>query len=92
MRTPGHDEELAAGLVLSEGIVRERSGIRNVFTRRSGSREHNEVVVELADGVEADTERMARSMYMSSSCGVCGKTSMEALRAAGCERRPMVRR
>ena len=78
MRTPGNDVELAAGFVFSEGVVRERGDIVSVrVCEREGS--GNVVRVELAVGVEWDAARLARNFYASSSCGICGKASIEAV-------------
>src|SRR4030095_16718852 len=75
MRTPGHDEELAAGFLLSEGIVRARDQIASISV--SGD---NRVVVKLPDGVKLKLNSMTRFGTISSSCGLCGKTSIEAIR------------
>jgi FdhD protein len=75
MRTPGHDEELAAGFLLSEGIVRARDQIASISV--SGD---NRVVVELVDRVKLKLNSMRRFGTISSSCGLCGKTSIEAIR------------
>jgi FdhD protein len=69
MRTPGHDEELALGFALSEGL------------RPQGARLPDDLAantVEL-DAPGFDPERLARSFYTSSSCGVCGKGALEAV-------------
>ena len=75
MRTPGHDEELVAGFLLSEGIVRARDQIASISV--SGD---NRVVVELPHGVKLKLNSMRRFGTISSSCGLCGKTSIEAIR------------
>jgi FdhD protein len=75
MRTPGHDEELAAGFLLSEGIVRVRDQITNISI--SGD---NRIVMELGDGVKLKLNSMKRFGTISSSCGLCGKTSIDAIR------------
>jgi len=86
MRTPGHDLDLAVGFLLSEGIVRAREDIAT--TRHCGPAVRddgtsNVVRVELAlGGAEVDVARLERHFYTTSSCGVCGKTSLEAVRAA----------
>ena len=69
MRTPGHDEELALGFCLTEGLA-------PVDARAPADLAANTVEVE-APG--ADLERVARSFYTSSSCGVCGKGALEAV-------------
>ena len=82
MRTPGHDRELAAGFLVGEGILRSLDQIEAVHTRgpRYGEEgfQHS-VRVTLRPGVELDLARLERNFYTTSSCGVCGKTSLEAL-------------
>jgi FdhD protein len=83
MRTPGADNELAAGFLFTEGIVHGRKQIVNVRHCGPGSPDkhlNNTVVVELADGVDLDLKPLERNFYTTSSCGVCGKSSIEALR------------
>jgi len=81
MRTPGHDFELAAGFLLSEGIVRKPGDIAAITeSAKPGS---NVVRVDLAPAVAFDADRLARHFYTTSSCGVCGKSSLEALSARG---------
>ena len=75
MRTPGHDEELAAGFLFSEGIVRDRSELANLSVLTD-----NRAVVELAKGVKARLNTAQRFGTISSSCGLCGKTSIESIR------------
>src|SRR5262249_36093383 len=82
MRTPGQDDELAAGFLLSEGIIRGPGDIE--FIRPCGPavgalRLHNVVRVELRSDVAVDLKRLERHFYTTSSCGVCGKPSLEAL-------------
>jgi len=74
MRTPGHDEELAAGFLLSEGIVRARDQIASVSIGGD-----NRVVVETS-GVKLRLNSTKRFGTISSSCGLCGKTSIDAIR------------
>jgi FdhD protein len=75
MRTPGHDEELAAGFLLSEAIVRRRSDVRTIAARGE-----NVMNVELAATVKFATVSAQRFGTISSSCGLCGKTSIESIR------------
>ena len=75
MRTPGHDDELAAGFLVSEAIVRDRSEIAGIS--RDGD---NGVVVDLARGVRLNLNSAQRFGTISSSCGLCGKTSIDAIR------------
>ena len=75
MRTPGHDFELAAGFLFTEGLVRAREQIASIRSCRAGS-----VRVEVAPDVTIDLSRLERHSFTSSSCGMCGKTSTSALR------------
>lgn len=89
MRTPGHDEELALGFLYSESIVRSDKDIAAVA--HSGpaapdSDNRNIIRVDLAEGVTPDLERLRRNFYTTSSCGVCGKSSLDALRVIGAKR------
>src|SRR5207249_7988064 len=74
MRTPGHDEELAAGFLLSEGILCRRDQIASVSLSSD-----NRVIVELADGVKLKVNSTKRFGTISSSCGLCGKTNIDAI-------------
>jgi FdhD protein len=77
MRTPGHDEELAAGFLLTEAIVQKHDEITDT---RAGA--DNRVDIELKRGVKLELNSTKRFGTISSSCGLCGKTSMEAIRQA----------
>ncbi len=77
MRTPGHDRELAAGFLYSECVIHTREEIRDI--RFLGGEGSNELLVELSQGVDVETGRMSRATFVNSSCGVCGKRSIEAL-------------
>ena len=79
MRTPGDDENLATGFLFSEGIIRSRADLA-IVKPCDGD---NTVRVELEDGVAVDLERLQRHFYTTSSCGVCGKASLDALYAQG---------
>jgi FdhD protein len=83
MRTPGHDRELAAGFLFTEGILQQPSQISRITADEKGA-----LNVRLANGVQIDPERLARNFYVTSSCGVCGKASIDALRAVGCPALP----
>jgi FdhD protein len=83
MRTPGQDDELAVGFLLSEGLIRNRGDLREARPHRPGtarSGRPNVVRVFLQDHVTVDLTRLERHFYTTSSCGVCGKASIEALR------------
>jgi FdhD protein len=85
MRTPGHDFELASGFLFAEGLIRRRSDIVDVKHCGPAVGEqqlHNVVRVELASELQVDIARLERHSYTSSSCGVCGKTSIAALATA----------
>ena len=75
MRTPGHDDELAAGFLVSEAIVRDRSAIAGIS--RDGD---NRVIVNLGRSVKLKLNSVQRFGTISSSCGLCGKTSIDAIR------------
>jgi FdhD protein len=79
MRTPGHDEELAAGFLLTEGIVRRREDLLKI-EHCGRSEEGNIVNVLLAPEIHVDFGRLTRHVFASSSCGLCGKASIEAVR------------
>jgi FdhD protein len=85
MRTPGDDFELAAGFLFTEGILRSREQVREILHCGKGKVATNTLRVELAAGADVDMQRLERNFYTSSSCGVCGKTSLEAL-ATGAQR------
>jgi len=82
MRTPGDDFSLAAGFLYSEGILRRPDDIQEIVWCGEGKNK-NVVRVELADHVKPDLKRLQRHVYTTSSCGVCGKTSLEALELQG---------
>lgn len=79
MRTPGHDRELAAGFLYSEGVIQGRQEISDM--RSLGGEGSNELLVELSDEVDVEMWRMSRATFVNSSCGVCGKRSVEALQS-----------
>jgi len=83
MRTPGHDRELAAGFLLTEGLIEDAAqivGLRNYVTTTGGK--ENGVEAELID-CEFDATQMQRNFFAASSCGICGKASIEAVRLRG---------
>ncbi len=82
MRTPGHDAELAAGFLLGEGIVHasaDIAAVRHYSAAGAPAGTNNVIRVELRDGLQPDLNRLERHFYMTSSCGVCGKSSLDAL-------------
>jgi FdhD protein len=78
MRTPGQETELVIGFALTEGIVLEPGEVAAVEDLGDGDRYR----LVLADGVEVDPEQFRRNAYTTSSCGVCGKASIDAVRIA----------
>ena len=73
MRTPGDDYDLAAGFLFTEGVIRSYADVESI--QHWGSPNEVRVVAK-----NADTSRVARNFYATSSCGVCGKTSIDAVR------------
>lgn len=85
MRTPGHDFELVAGFLHGEGIATDADDLSELtYCRGEETQEYNIVEARLRPGVAFDLERMRRNFYATSSCGICGKASLEAVSALGC--------
>ncbi|WP_353371411.1 formate dehydrogenase accessory sulfurtransferase FdhD [Mycobacterium sp.] len=83
MRTPGHDFDLAAGFLVSEGVVRradEVAGIRYCAGASDDGNTYNVLDVMLSPGVPAPDPSLERNFYTTSSCGLCGKASLDAVR------------
>lgn len=74
MRTPGADEELAVGFLFTEGIIRHQSQVRSITIP-----DDNIVVVHLDDNAVPLLPETERNFYTTSSCGVCGKSSIDAI-------------
>lgn len=92
MRTPGDDAELASGFLFTESIIRDKSEIALIKPcgpPAADSGNTNVIRVELEPEVSVDLDRLQRHFYTTSSCGVCGKTSLDALRAVGASERPL---
>jgi FdhD protein len=83
MRTPGHDEVLALGFLYSESILRDVADVTSVDHSRD-----NVIRIELSDNASFDPERLERHFYTTSSCGVCGKASLETLSLGGFDALP----
>ncbi|HEX2860607.1 MAG TPA: formate dehydrogenase accessory sulfurtransferase FdhD [Lacunisphaera sp.] len=84
MRTPGHDEELAAGFLLTEGVVARRQDIISIkpaVAKRGGGNEANILDVRLARPETVDFSRLTRHVFTASSCGLCGKATIAAVQA-----------
>ena len=89
MRTPGQDFELAAGFLFGEGIVRDKSDIQQIsycVGTKKETQQYNLLNVQLSPDCQFDPSRLARNFYTTSSCGVCGKASIEAIRVQGAVR------
>lgn len=78
MRTPGNDEELAAGFLLTEGIIEQRAQLAEIAIP---PRARNLVRVKLARGAQTPASLAKRYFAANSSCGVCGKASIDSIRA-----------
>lgn len=74
MRTPGHDNELAAGFLFTEGIIEHIDQIKHIQAQG------NTVLVTLAESAVPHLQQAERNFYTTSSCGVCGKTGINAIR------------
>ncbi|MFY8021546.1 MAG: formate dehydrogenase accessory sulfurtransferase FdhD [Bacteroidia bacterium] len=81
MRTPGNDFELVRGFLFSEGIISKADDVLNLkYCINTKQEEENNIIkVELAEWVGLDEKLFKRNFYMSSSCGVCGKSSIESV-------------
>lgn len=92
MRTPGCDQELAAGFLFTEGIVERSSQIARLAHCGPAIGEmglRNVIRVELEERIELDWSRFERNFHVTSSCGICGKTSLEAVSRRGCTLPPL---
>lgn len=82
MRTPGQDFELALGFLLGEGVIDQANDVVDVRYCGPPSPDkgyQNVVQVQLSPNLDFDLERLQRNFYTTSSCGVCGKTSIDAI-------------
>ena len=77
MRTPGNDEELAAGFLFTEGIIKNSSAIEEV---KKNHHDENLIMITLHENEIPILANAARNFYSTSSCGICGKASIEAIR------------
>ena len=77
MRTPGNDEELAAGFLFTEGIIKNKEAIHEI---KQLSFDENRALVTLHENIQPDLVNVSRNFYSTSSCGICGKASIEAIR------------
>lgn len=79
MRTPGNDKELAAGFLFTEAIINNHESIKDT---RHIAADENRILVELAENVVPVLNKTDRNFYTTSSCGICGKASIDAIRTA----------
>jgi len=86
MRTPGDDFDLAAGFLVSEGVVSRAEHLRSIVycagATAEGVNTYNVLDVALAPGVPAPDPSVERNFYTTSSCGLCGKASLDAVRTS----------
>lgn len=82
MRTPGDDVELALGFLFTEGIISRKSELATIAyqIKSCASNQQNNIQVELADGLFPKLQHIERNFYTTSSCGVCGKGSIDAIK------------
>ena len=81
MRTPGHDEELGRGFALTEGIIIRPDELDEVRSL-PGEDGAGRYELVMAEGIKIDPEQFRRNLYSTSSCGVCGKASIDSVRVA----------
>lgn len=77
MRTPGHDEELGTGFAVTEAIVNSPSEIARVHHSTVGEHADNVLFITPRGDIELDASRLSRNLYSSSSCGICGKRTID---------------
>jgi FdhD protein len=85
MRTPGSDKYLAAGFLFTEGIIQGKEEIEKIEHLKTpwGAEDPNRIKLSLTDSANPPLDKLERHFYTSSSCGVCGKSSIDAIRVAG---------
>lgn len=83
MRTPGHDRELAAGFLFTEGLIQNRDQIVRLETAQpqDGTNRGNVIEAELTPDAAPDFAKMKRHFFAASSCGICGKASIDSIRS-----------
>lgn len=94
MRTPGMDNSLALGFIFNEGIINHIDEVREIIQNPSGTKRSergNVVGIIFNEGCEPDEARWKRNFYATSSCGVCGKTSIEAIACAISKRKTEIK-
>lgn len=86
MRTPGNDKELAAGFFFTEGIVNAADQIAGIQQKDN---DPNNVLICLKEGINPSLQKSERNFYTTSSCGVCGKTSIDAIKTVSAYHAPV---
>jgi FdhD protein len=87
MRTPGHDLELTAGFLFTEGLIERREQIVSLdYGKTKNPQASGNIVDAQLTGTTFDPERTRRNFFITSSCGICGKASIEAVKAHGIRR------
>ncbi|MBL7813695.1 MAG: formate dehydrogenase accessory sulfurtransferase FdhD [Saprospiraceae bacterium] len=90
MRTPDHDFDLALGFLFTEGVIARKKDVANIRFLSE-----NKVLVDLNEHISLDINRLNRHFYTTSSCGVCGKSSLEAVATTSCfflnPQKPLIR-
>ena len=97
MRTPGHDLELAAGFLFTEGLIEKREQIvsleygkteygKTAYDKTKSQQASGNIVQVQLSGTSFEPEQLRRNFFMTSSCGICGKASIEAVKARGIQR------
>ena len=83
MRTPGHDHELAAGFLFTEGLIQSREQILKLDNAepQEGTNQQNVIAAELVPEAAPDFAKMKRHFFAASSCGICGKASIDSIRS-----------
>ena len=76
MRTPGNDDELAVGFLFTEGIIKSFDEVVE-----AGASENNRIVMTLREDAARSIAKSSRNFYTTSSCGVCGKSSIDAIKS-----------
>ncbi|BDS07970.1 sulfurtransferase FdhD [Oceaniferula spumae] len=75
MRTPGHDHDLVTGFLLTEGLVNDATGVSRIDLEAK----KNHALVFLSDDIVLDHAKLSRNLFSASSCGICGKASIESI-------------
>lgn len=83
MRTPGNDLELATGFLLTEGIIESRDQLARICAVTPDDAAQSNVVEVQLNNVQFTAENLQRNFFAASSCGICGKASIEAIRRRG---------